>query len=66
MSSMYFPFAGLLIGLLLFVLYFSRRRAENIETKIYSKQIIVNIIEAILACAIVYIAKSIGDVSYMV
>jgi signal transduction histidine kinase/CheY-like chemotaxis protein len=63
---MYFPFAGLLIGLLLLIIYFSRRRADNIETKIYSKQIIVNIIEAILACAIVYIAKSIGDVSYMV
>lgn len=65
MSSIYFPLASLLISILLSVVFFNKRRQKNIETKIYSILIILNLIETITAIIIIALAKTIGTNSIL-
>lgn len=59
MSSMYFPLAALMIDILLFIMFFSKKSVKNKETKIYSLMIIVNFIECLLdVVGITYIRHS--------
>lgn len=67
MSSLYFPLASLLISLLLIIIFFNKQRQKNYDTKVYSKMIIISIIETITAIVIIFIAKQIGtlDILYL-
>ena len=59
MSAMYFPLAALMIDILLFIMFFSKKSVKNKETKIYSLMIIVNFIECLLdVVGITYIRHS--------
>ena len=59
MSAMYFPLAALMIDILLFIMFFSKKSVKNKETKIYSLMIIVNFIECLLdLVGITYIRHS--------
>ena len=48
MSNLYFQIASLFIVLLIFIVYFSKRRVNNFETKIYSFLLIGNLMVLIL------------------
>ena len=59
MSAMYFPLAALMIDILLFIMFFSKKSVKNKETKIYSLMIIINFIECLLdVVGITYIRHS--------
>ena len=60
MSSLYFPLASLLVSILLVTIFYNKKRVKNEETKMYSRMIIINLIETITAIAIITIAKTIG------
>ena len=50
MPNLLLPMVALLISILLNIIYFNKKRINNIETKIFTIQILINIVESILAC----------------
>lgn len=63
MYIMYFPISAVMIGLLLNIIFFSKERAHNVETKLYKWLIVLNLIESLLACFIVLYTKDVGTVT---
>lgn len=61
MDTLILPIATLLLSLLLIFIYFSKKRVNNFEIKIYSKMIIVNFLYSIMAIIIYAYAKLVGD-----
>ena len=55
-ANIYFPISALMIISLLVILFFSKKRVNNIETRIYKLLIIINLFESIIACSIVAFA----------
>jgi len=55
MSNLYFPICAFMIALLLIVVFFSKKRVSNLETKIYSVMVIATFINVTLNLAAVYI-----------
>lgn len=66
MNCIALPLAGLLIAILLNVLFFTKKHYNNIETKIYSYLIILNLIEAIFAVVFIIIAKTYGTLPFSI
>lgn len=60
MDSLILPIATVIIAMFLNILYFSKKRVSNAETKIYKKLLIVNLIDAFLAVITYMYAKTIG------
>ncbi len=60
MDNLYFPICALLIAILIFIVFFAKKRIKNEETRAYSFLIIINLIETILACIIILITKKYG------
>lgn len=60
MSSLYFPIASFFICLLINITFFNKRRQKNIETKIFAYQLVINLIETIVAIIIISLTKTIG------
>lgn len=46
-SNLYFPVCSLIVSLLIFVLYFSKKNIKNSETKLYSTLLKLTLLEAI-------------------
>ena len=46
-SNLYFPICSLIVSLLIFALYFSKKNVKNNETKLYSALLKLTLIEAI-------------------
>ena len=65
MSSIYFPLCGLLISLTINIIYFTKPRIKTNETKLYSRFIILTLLESLLACIIIFIAKTVGTANIL-
>lgn len=63
MDTLILPGVALLINLLIMIIFYSKTRAHNAETKIYSKILIVNLIDTIITIAGYIYAKKVGQVS---
>ena len=63
MDTLILPGVALLINLLIMIIFYSKTRAHNTETKIYSKILIVNLIDTIITIAGYIYAKKVGQVS---
>lgn len=63
MDTLILPGVALLINLLIVIIFYSKSRAHNGETKIYSKILIVNLIDTIITIAGYIYAKKVGQVS---
>ncbi len=61
-TNIYFPISALMIMFLLVILFFSKKRVNNIETRIYKWLIIINLFESIIACSIVAFAVVDGSI----
>ena len=62
METLILPFASLLLAILLIIVFFCRERINTVETRIYSKLLIVNLIDSILAILTFIIAKTVGNI----
>lgn len=60
MNNLYFPICALLIAILIFIVFFAKKRIKNEETRAYSFLITINLVETILACTIILITKKYG------
>ena len=56
MTNLYIPVCGFFCSLLLTILFFSKQRVNNNETSIFSKMLIVSLLDAILMISIIFIA----------
>lgn len=65
MSSLFFPICAVLISLTIAIIFFSKRRVESVETKLYSFFILFTLLESIVACIIVTIAKMVGTIDIL-
>ena len=63
MDTLILPGVALLINLLIVIIFYSKSRAHNAETKIYSKILIVHLIDTIITIAGYIYAKKVGQVS---
>ena len=63
MDTLILPGVALLINLLIVIIFYSKSRAHNGETKIYSKILIVNLIDTIITIVGYIYAKKVGQVS---
>ena len=61
MNTILLPIGALFISVFLIVIFYSKPRINNQETKIYSKMLINNLIFAILCIVTFAVAKTIGD-----
>jgi len=46
--NLYFPFCSLMVNLLLFIVFISKKKLKNIDNKIYTKLLLFSLIESIL------------------
>lgn len=46
-SNLYFPICSVFVSLLITILFFSKQNVKNNETKLYSKIVIITLIEAL-------------------
>lgn len=60
MTSLYFPICAAAIASLLTISFFSKKRVDNTETKLYSYLLIINLIETIENCITIYLVKTYG------
>ena len=65
MSSLHFPICAVLIALTINIIFFSKKRIQTTETKLYSYFILLSLIEACVATIIVAISKSIGTIDIL-
>ncbi len=61
LQNLYFPICSLFISILLSIIYFSAKRINSSETKIYKTLVIMNLLESFIACTIVIIALTINS-----
>lgn len=62
MDTLVLPIASFFLAIFLVIIFFSKDRVDNLETKLYTKLLIVNIVDAFLAIFIYIFAKTIGTV----
>lgn len=62
MTSLYFPICAAGIAILLAITFFSKKRVNNPETKLYSYLLLINLFETIENCITIYVVKSYGIV----
>lgn len=60
MSNIYFPICALLVSALICVIYFLKKKVNNVETKIYGYLLTVNICESFIAVVILILAIKYG------
>lgn len=56
MTNLYFPICALFISFLLIIIFFSKKRLESVETKLFSGLLITSFVDSILMVLIIYIA----------
>ena len=61
MNTILLPIGALLISIFLLVIFFSKERVKNKETKVYSRMLITNFIFSILCIVTFLYAKIVGD-----
>ena len=44
-TNLFFPVCSLMVSILLFVLFFGKKKIKNVETKIYSKLVLLGLME---------------------
>jgi len=54
--NLYIPICGLLISIICNIVFFSKDRAKNKETEIFSRELIYSLIDSILMVIIIYLA----------
>lgn len=60
MDTLILPISTFILAVFLIILFFSKRRMENVETKVYKKLLIVNFIDVVLAIVVYIFAKTVG------
>ena len=61
MGTLILPIATQLLAVLLLFIYFSKKRLNTKENKIYSKMLIINFVYALMAIITFLYAKTYGD-----
>ena len=61
MSCIYFPIAALFISLLVNIIFFTKPKAKNKETKVYTFLLLTNLLQVIFDVLIIIYAKTIGQ-----
>jgi len=56
MPNLYFPICAFFVSLLLFIVFFSKKRVKNSETKIYSFMLIASLLNTIFSVALMFCA----------
>ena len=56
MSNIYLPICAFLISFLITIVYFHKKRIQNLETKIYGYLLILNVLESLVACIVLTLA----------
>lgn len=65
MNNLYFPICAVLINILIFIVFYSKKRYESEETKAYSYLIIIALFESILASILVVLMNKFGKPVYI-
>lgn len=65
MNNLYFPICAVLINILIFVVFFSKKRIKSDETKAYSLLITIALLESSLACVLVILMNLFGIPNYI-
>ena len=65
MAAVILPIVGLLIIVSLFIIFNSKKHIINVETKIYSKMLIYNIIFIVIGILTFIIAKITNNLNYI-
>ena len=65
MNNLYFPICAVLINILIFVVFFSKKRIKSDETKAYSLLITIALLESSLACILVILMNLFGIPNYI-
>ncbi len=65
MENLSYPLCGLLVAILIYVIYFSKKRLDSFETKIYGNLITFCLIQAIIEVVGVIIFNSFGTLAIM-
>ncbi len=60
MSNIYFPISALLVSALICAIYFSKKRINNFETRVYGNMLIFGVFEAFVACVVLATAIKYG------
>ena len=63
--NLYIPVCGLLIALLLFICFFSKKRIKNKETSIFARLLIYSLIDSIIMCTIIGTAINFGELNIL-
>ena len=63
--NLYIPICGLLIAVLLFICFFSKKRVKNKETSIFSRLLIYSLIDSLIMCSIITIVIVYGNLSIL-
>ena len=61
MDTLTLPIVSLFLTSFLMIVFFSKKRAKNEETKIYSNLLIINLLDTILAIITYIFAKTVGN-----
>lgn len=65
MNNLYFPICAVLINVLIFVVFFLKKRIKSDETKAYSLLITIALLESSLACILVVLMNLFGVPNYI-
>ncbi len=63
MTNISFPMCAFLISLLLVIIFYSKKRIDNIDTKIYGRLLLLSLSESLLACTIVFLLLQFGKIN---
>ena len=63
METLILPIATVLLAIFLLIVYYRRPRIKSVETRIYSKMLVVNFVYAVMAIVVFLYAKIIGTES---
>ena len=66
MPNLYLPGASILLSLFLVILFFSKKRQKNSDTKIFQFMIIIQLLESAVETIIYYIAYTSNNVFMLI
>ena len=66
MPNLYLPGASILLSLFLVILFFSRKRQKNKDTKIFQFMIVIQLLESIVETIIYYIAYTSNNMFFII
>ena len=65
MPNLYIPICGFFIALTLMISFFSKKRIDNVETKLYARMLTVSFIDSIVMIAIIFVAYQYSNMTLL-